>query len=249
VNGTGPVDPGAMCPYGVNLGFGVSLPKDTTLVQWVALFYSFMPYFLIAGFVIKCAWRDWPTLFKRANCKDWAFLSGVGILWVLNELILKRILKGLRPGQRGKVINGIFTYPSQGSCQKTHGSPSAHSSITAFMLLEFWKELFIQAYQYGHFQINNFKNLLKDLKEWKGLPRDVLTAVFFAILLVPVHWSRVELKDHTKKQVWQGIGLGVSFFILWNALIQFIFPCPSPLVASAYRSLTPSPSIPEPSLA
>eukprot|EP01132_Coremiostelium_polycephalum_P011220 gene11220-13745_t len=166
-------------PCKKNSDFIICFPRDSdgvTAGMVIMAIYSYVP---VVVFLVLFGWYIW-----RRSIVPLVVLISLGICLLLNEAILKNIIKQKRPIE---------------SCACSYGMPSGHSLISTFLL--FW---IIFEFLYDPLVLNS-KLSKKQRYVYIGI-----AIVCFSV----VPYSRVYLKYHTVEQIIVGSCLGFVISIL-----------------------------------
>lgn len=222
--GSGNYDRTIPCPHGKVLPGSVTLPQDATVFELICVFYGYVPFIvgILALFEIGFVTIRQKMKLGTRECSFVGFVSGSCLL---NELILKRIVKNSRP---------------ELSCNFSCGMPSGHSTVAMCL----WTLALLDSY--ARMVPNNMRG--PDLKPLKlpsshphrknigvghrlvssvPLPRlfmltqmqFVVFMLVWSVLLLPVPYSRTVLYDHYPSQVVVGSICGIiEAIIFWFAV-------------------------------
>jgi len=203
-------DQSSVCPYGTYLFGDVTLPTSPTVFQYIALFYAYAAYIVIAVLsVVLCRATTWHSR------KHWfAYLIFIGLCVGFNELLFKRLMRQARPGSTGLLTDDDGKHV--GSCNTSCGMPSSHSLVSVGLMT-----LLI---------VDTAFRIVKPLGcECVLFPTGIFSAQQFNVsfgiwtaLLSPIPMSRVVLYDHSPAQVAVGSTLGFVLAIAWFACMRTI---------------------------
>jgi len=213
------------CPYGTRL------PGDVTWADWrkaeadgliskdqdpgqmifaICVFYSYLPYLVVL----------WGTLvlLMRRGTRELSFCALILCTYIFSDVIVKRILSEPRPER---------------SCLDSCGMPSSHSAISMGLFTLVWIDVLLRAYpslgrsaerclhvsQVRLFYAENFTMWRHgDVDEMFSWRLVVGKLVNWTVILLPVPFSRIVLRDHTPKQVLVGSCLGISVVVVWMCI-------------------------------
>ncbi len=183
------------CEYGslIRIPFSsFTAPSYASVADILAMIYSCVPMAIVASIVCFAC-------FTRKFLASLVFLLLFLVHFPVTE-ILKISIRQSRP---------------LGSCNGNFGMPSGHSFACLSFLSFFFCFLFLrQIFSPAHFS---------HLTPSHSGPQPTLkkkTQIFFllCLLLLPVPWARVQLRDHSPAQVSAGAALGVCWGVLWAFL-------------------------------
>lgn len=212
--------PNGVCPFGTALPGDITLPNDANFFDLLMVIYGYVPYVVIlGGFFALCWYRGTAQL---------AFLFFGGGIVFFGELIWKPILSQSRP---------------YGSCLTTCGMPSSHATISIGFLTWMLLEGLFRKKRHGADLVSVDIELPDSSRARTGSfweddsPVARITpkqrakwCIFWIVVLLPVPFSRVALRDHSWAQVSVGSVLGALealafYFILsrFGAYLEFCF--------------------------
>lgn len=196
---------GQECPFGRELAFDVSWNYEVhdTDPFWhlLAVMWSFVPVCVITLAVLE--------FFLRRGTRELQFLLFTATITLFNDSILKPLLAEPRP---------------EGSCACTCGMPSGHATVSIGMLT-----LMLLDGMHRIVPIQDDQVALSGLRRLCARPTTiplttlrvlshaqfVMLSSVWVLLLLPVPWARVVLKDHSNSQVLAGGGLGALEAAIW----------------------------------
>lgn len=225
----------AECPFGLVLPMDVTWPRvpedvamlvePLTFLKFLAVVYGYLPLLPVAVVLVDC-------LIHRGSRHLWILLW-LGVLLSVNEAVVKKIVAEPRPGSmmelRGQ--NGLL----EGSCVETCGMPSSHSAISmGWFLLSVLDAMSRTNLRRDQIDLRTFGGdpLVAEQRKWGAfiknfcstpwIERTDLSArecisivVYWFLIMVPVPFMRVVLRDHTESQVVAGSCLGVALAMVW----------------------------------
>eukprot|EP00913_Durusdinium_trenchii_P018223 g17120.t2 len=157
-------------------------------------------------------------LIHRGSRHLW-ILPWLGVLLSVNEAVVKKIVAEPRPGSmmelRGQ--NGLL----EGSCVETCGMPSSHSAISmGWFLLSVLDAMSRTNLSPDQIDLRTFGGdpLVAEQRKWGAFinARECISiVVYWFLIMVPVPFMRVVLRDHTESQVVAGSCLGVALAMVW----------------------------------
>jgi membrane-associated phospholipid phosphatase len=173
----------------------VTIPSNASTLEYIAVFWSFMPYACTLLWIIF-------TLVGRTSTAILGYLLS-GLIAGVSELTIKNALARDRPPE---------------SCLESYGAPSTHSTFA----LAWFTWLYLEAYYHRKVFLPHrlaFVDLTAELTEWPwDVPLFRKYIIFLAVALLPIPLSRVIVKDHSDEQA---VG-GAIFGFCWAWLI-FLF--------------------------
>lgn len=216
------------CPYGWSLPGDVTVPNDSGVFEYIAVAYS-----LVVFAVVGIAFLEF--LFFRRGTRQLSFLCFVGFIVVLNEGVVKQILRQPRPGASGELTDDSGMHI--GSCSHSCGMPSSHATMSVgFLALLLFDAIFRtvpSAQALGRpldleteDACENMK--IVDFMVGSPLAPNILMTHhqllgFLSVwvwILLPVPFMRVVLRDHSILQVSIGASLGAIYAAIWFALMS-----------------------------
>lgn len=205
---------GGHCPFGTPLPGDVTFPSPELSVRgavnMVAVAYSFNPYLL-------CATVALLTVVRRGT-RELSLVCFFAIITATNELFVKRLWPQSRP---------------YGSCLTSCGMPSSHSAISiGYFLVVVSEAVLLEAPARDRTQrrtrltkCQRFTVHLRELlvtlgfHQWDENSRGQVKIIvaYWAVMLLPVPFSRMILHDHSLGQVTMGgiVGMCWAFVFVY----------------------------------
>ena len=109
------------CDHGTALPGSITVPDNTTVLQWLAIVWSFLPYLL--GVLVTLYVFCFRTLFALL------LLMAASVMVCVNEGIVKHLISQARP---------------EGSCLTSKGMPSSHAMLSVGFWWYFHLELLMK---------------------------------------------------------------------------------------------------------
>jgi len=232
----------AKCPYGSALPMDVTWPivpediammvEPITVLKFVAVVYGYLPLLPVAFVLLDSA-------INQTKRHLWILLW-LGFLVCVNEAVVKKIVAEPRPGSmmelRGQ--NGLL----EGSCVEKCGMPSSHAAIS----MGWFTLSVLDAVSRTDTSRDNIEDvgasrevLVVEQQKWCDFFRNfcwipwvekteltvrefISIAVYWSLLLVPVPFMRVVLRDHTESQVSAGCCLGMTLAMVWWRVLRVL---------------------------
>jgi len=195
-----------VCPYGSRLIFDVTWPSEgPRYLAVLCVFYGYVP-FLIMFMAAQ------HLVFKRTT-RELSFIAFCGASSAINELVFKRLLLEARP---------------VGSCNLTCGMPSSHSMFSVGFFALMFLDAAMRVNPMFVVEESNWQRetVSSTCFRWFVLPlqlpynisneRFVRTVLWWLVILLPVPFTRVWLKDHSAPQVIVGSVLGTISACIWH---------------------------------
>jgi len=225
------------CPYGFTLPMDVTWPsvpesgkivEPMTVLKSLAVVYGYLPLVPVTTVLAISALR-------RSTRHLWILLWLLFLL-VVNEGIVKKIVAEPRPGSmlelRGQ--NGLL----EGSCVETCGMPSSHSAIsmgwftlsvldaisrtdTSRDLDDAGDALVVEQRKWTNF-LKKFCWIPWAEKTDLTVREFISVVIYWCLLLVPVPFMRVVLRDHTESQVFVGSAIGMVLAMVWWRVLRVL---------------------------
>lgn len=222
----------ATCPYGFAIPGEVTIPTHLSFSKAVAVFYSILPYVLVALNAFE--------LIVRRGTKQLSCLAFSALIVITNELTIKRMFAQARPGASG-LLRDENGWPV-GSCLTTCGMPSSHAAMSmGFLVLIICDGVYRVVPSKDELEngLNRsfrmraeacIRDFFRTFQSSTPLsPRNLMThsefVVFFlawCTLLIPVPIMRVRIYDHSSDQVMAGSMFGFFMGVGWFVFIQFL---------------------------
>lgn len=221
--------------------------EPITFLKILAVIYGYLPLLPVA-FVLLDSAINRET---RANLKMWVLETNGGQMRpsILrraktstkpNEAIVKKLVAEPRPGSmmelRGR--NGLL----EGSCVETCGMPSSHAAIS----MGWFTLSILDAISRTDTSRDNFDDtgasrdvLVAEQRKWGDFIRNfcwipwvektdltvrefISIVLYWCLLLVPVPFMRVVLRDHTESQAFAGCILGMTLAMVWWRVLRVL---------------------------
>jgi len=215
----------AGCPYGRHLPGDVTLPFDASPIEWIAVIYSYIPWFIVAGVLLE-------FLYTRGTRQISVILFTAAIT-LANELVVKRLVQQPRPGALGPAPGIMHDAHGTliGTCNISCGMPSSHATMAiGFLILTLYDGIIrvvpsVSSMNNKDAHMNRNCSMLSLISITPLSPKQVMDHAEFLgyfstwmALLGPVPLMRVRLADHTATQVIIGSLLGAIYAALWFQL-------------------------------
>eukprot|EP00435_Cladocopium_sp_Y103_P064618 s552_g26.t1 len=232
----------AKCPYGSTLPMDVTWPivpediammvEPITFLKILAVIYGYLPLLPVAFVLLDSA-------INRETRHLWILLW-LGFLLCVNEGIVKKLVAEPRPGSmmelRGR--NGLL----EGSCVEKCGMPSSHAAIS----MGWFTLSVLDAVSKTDTSRDNIDDtgasrdvLVAEQRKWGDFIRNfcwipwvektdltvrefISIVLYWCLLLVPVPFMRVVLRDHTERQVFAGCILGMTLAMVWWRVLRVL---------------------------
>eukprot|EP00928_Gymnodinium_smaydae_P094528 TRINITY_DN7951_c0_g1_i1.p1 TRINITY_DN7951_c0_g1~~TRINITY_DN7951_c0_g1_i1.p1 ORF type:complete len:276 (-),score=22.97 TRINITY_DN7951_c0_g1_i1:317-1144(-) len=199
------------CPFGTRLPGDVTIPNDFSTLQAIAVVYSFIPFIVAAWVLVYFLYN------KRGTCQFY-ILSFLVAVTIVNELIIKKLIRMPRPGASGLLTDDDGRHV--GSCNHTCGMPSSHACFAIGTCSLFFLEAALSVVPSAFVpesKLASFKAILIPDFDFSRRPVGAFLALW-SLLLLPVPIMRVVLYDHSVTQVCLGGFLGLVYAAIWFAL-------------------------------
>jgi len=212
-------DTKSTCPYGRCLPGDVTLPNRLGPMEAIAVFYSILPYLIVALNILE--------LLIRRGTRQMSFRFFTALITLTNEFLMKQIIVQPRPGARMSLTNEVGE--EVGSCILTCGMPSTHATMAVgFVILLICDGVYRVVPSRAQLTIGvrrepfSARECMQFFTCTPLAPKPVMThrefAWFFlswAAVFMPLPLMRARLYDHSLDQVIVGSGLGVLYAGLW----------------------------------
>jgi len=232
----------AKCPYGTTLPMDVTWPmvpediammvEPITFLKILAVIYGYLPLLPVAFVLVDSA-------INRETRYLWILLW-LGFLLCVNEGIVKKLVAEPRPGSmmelRGR--NGLL----EGSCVETCGMPSSHAAISmGWFTLSVLDAISKTDTSGDHIDDTGSSRdvLVAEQRKWGDFIRNfcwipwvektdltvrefISIVLYWCLLLVPVPFMRVVLRDHTESQAFAGCILGMTLAMVWWRVLRVL---------------------------
>jgi len=222
-------DGSAECPYGKYLWGDVTFPKNASVMDFIAVVYSFIPFAVVALVCVE--------FLLRRGTKELSVIMFACFSAASNEFVFKHLLLMPRPGFLGPGPGTLTDMNGNhvGSCARTCGMPSSHSTMSVgFMLLMLFDGLlrFASSVSSKKPEEPTEHTFMTRLRSFSAAPlapepgmthsEYILYLSKWLILLAPVPMMRVALYDHSVSQVSVGSLLGAFYAVCWFQLAMFL---------------------------
>jgi len=166
------------CTSGTALPGDVTAPDSPDFGEILAIIWGFVPYAcgLCCVLALVCRRRMWPLL----------LMSVAGVIVIVNEGVVKRVVKQDRPDD---------------SCLHSKGMPSSHATLA----ITYWWWLHLEAL---------IKPQLTSTSPWTSQNKATVLLMVW-VLMFPVPFCRVVLHDHSWAQIGVGAAIGVTVSTCW----------------------------------
>lgn len=202
-------DAASQCPFGKALPGDVTLPKDPSWVQTLAVAYGYAPY-------LVALWLFGDLCLRRGS-RQMAIVFFIGFTVMVNEACVKPFVAQPRPGATGLLYDDAGK--QVGSCLLTCGMPSSHATLSVGLLVLLFLDSIsrtIPASAAVGGQVFAPDSQLMT-------PTQLASTTFcWGAVLLPVPVMRVTTFDHSVDQVIFGSVLGVAYALAWFGAMSLL---------------------------